>query len=556
MRTVKIVYIIGAISVVSLLGVFFLKNPFQPRVVNIINDNTPKTVERIGSTRIVPPHSITLSFQKIVTTLKPAAATKFYTSHEEHELKYGKEPFNWDEPLIEDSTSRVLSIVDRKIMYTNPNNDKEVMGFLPYWQLSKYRQLQYDKLSSISYFSLTCYDNGQWVTDSSDYIGFNSASFTNMVTLAHQNNVKVYLVVKNFHNRSIRDLVANKGGAGEVLINNIVNAVRTKGLDGVNVDFEYIPDSSYPVNTTLRSNFVKWHDNLADRIHAEFPGATVSTDVFGSSAVSYSAYDIANLGATSLDYIMFMTYDYITTSCYEGKKVAPESPLYGNNLYGTPNWNVSSHLTAAARLATAKKVLMGIPYYGIDFAVKPNEFSKYNALANYPNCGAGTEVYSSIVDPKFDNVHNASTIKWNDVEKATWYAYQLNGEYRHGYYDDPRSLRAKYDFVRTTKLGGIGIWALGYDAGYSDLWNVLREKFQTGPFVLAFTLATSNSRAVQIMDELNVDVISQISNNVWEVKPESGLTSLSITAAKKYPEVVVAEFENTDSDRDVNLHFE
>jgi hypothetical protein len=35
----------------------------------------------------------------------------------------------------------------------------------------------------------------------------------------------------------------------------------------------------------------------------------------------------------------------------------------------------------------------------------------------------------------------------------------------------------KYDWIKKNKLGGVGIWALGYDNGYSDLWDILAEKF-------------------------------------------------------------------------------
>ena len=34
----------------------------------------------------------------------------------------------------------------------------------------------------------------------------------------------------------------------------------------------------------------------------------------------------------------------------------------------------------------------------------------------------------------------------------------------------------KYDFIISKNLGGIGIWALGYDDGYDQLWNALGEK--------------------------------------------------------------------------------
>ncbi|HNL08549.1 MAG TPA: hypothetical protein PKH93_13320, partial [Chitinophagales bacterium] len=35
----------------------------------------------------------------------------------------------------------------------------------------------------------------------------------------------------------------------------------------------------------------------------------------------------------------------------------------------------------------------------------------------------------------------------------------------------------RYDMILAKKLAGTGIWALGYDAGYNQLWNLLETKF-------------------------------------------------------------------------------
>ena len=43
--------------------------------------------------------------------------------------------------------------------------------------------------------------------------------------------------------------------------------------------------------------------------------------------------------------------------------------------------------------------------------------------------------------------------------------------------DSARSLGVKYDFVKSQDLAGVGIWALGFDSGKSELWSVLQEKF-------------------------------------------------------------------------------
>jgi spore germination protein YaaH len=50
-------------------------------------------------------------------------------------------------------------------------------------------------------------------------------------------------------------------------------------------------------------------------------------------------------------------------------------------------------------------------------------------------------------------------------------------EYRQLFFEDSKSLSIKYDWIKKNQVGGVGIWALGYDNGYSDLWNLLVDKF-------------------------------------------------------------------------------
>jgi GH18 family chitinase len=241
---------------------------------------------------------------------------------------------------------------------------------------------------------------------------------------------------------------------------------------------------------------------------------------------------------------MMMTYDYTTTSCYNGKLMAPVSPLYGND-----GWNVSAHVDMAAQQAAPGKIIMGVPYYGIDLRVKTADREIYNARADYPNCDGGIETYSTITDPAYDAYHNDSSVRWNNTEKARWYVYQYSGFWRHGYYDDKDSLGAKYDFVRDRNLAGIGIWALNYDEGRSELWDLIRTKFQKVPFIVGFQSTASLSRIESIFSAVNLEVIDDLGNNVYRVSPVSGLSSDAISALRKYREVAAVDFENPRSIR-------
>ena len=52
-----------------------------------------------------------------------------------------------------------------------------------------------------------------------------------------------------------------------------------------------------------------------------------------------------------------------------------------------------------------------------------------------------------------------------------------NNDYRQLFFEDVKSLSIKYDWIKKNKIGGVGIWALGYDNGYPELWDLLTDKF-------------------------------------------------------------------------------
>lgn len=56
------------------------------------------------------------------------------------------------------------------------------------------------------------------------------------------------------------------------------------------------------------------------------------------------------------------------------------------------------------------------------------------------------------------------------------YNFNLGGSWYQCWILEGSELRKCYEFVRRRDLKGIGIWILGYDDGYMDLWNVIFEK--------------------------------------------------------------------------------
>ena len=55
--------------------------------------------------------------------------------------------------------------------------------------------------------------------------------------------------------------------------------------------------------------------------------------------------------------------------------------------------------------------------------------------------------------------------------------WQEGGVWHQVWYDDEQSLACKFDLVKQQGIGGMGYWALGYDNGYSEVWDALEAHF-------------------------------------------------------------------------------
>ena len=67
--------------------------------------------------------------------------------------------------------------------------------------------------------------------------------------------------------------------------------------------------------------------------------------------------------------------------------------------------------------------------------------------------------------------------KWDSNSMSPWIVYEEGGEIRQIYFEDETSLGLKFDLAKQSGLGGVAIWAMGYDDGFDDLWELVAEKF-------------------------------------------------------------------------------
>jgi len=175
-----------------------------------------------------------------------------------------------------------------------------------------------------------------------------------------------------------------------------------------------------------------------------------------------------------------MAYDFATRS---SSNVIPTSPLYGYR-EGKYWYDISTAVEDFLKVMPAEKLVLGLPWYGYDYPVnEPGvKVARYQGYYyNYYSRGRRYTAFQSM-SASAQTMANATTTEaertgWDDVGKVGWRAYKEDGVWRMIFLEDAKPLRLKYQFAKNHNLKGVGVWALGFDAGSRDMWDLLSREF-------------------------------------------------------------------------------
>lgn len=340
---------------------------------------------------------------------------------------------------------------------TESKNSKEVFGFAPYWNIDKFDNIDFNVLTTLSYFGVEVDADGSLVKWDPGYETFTSKKATNLFKKAHKHGTRVVLTLTQMNNWAIESIM-DSPEAQNRLIKESVTLVKERGIDGINVDFEYMGDPGQDYRNKF-SNFV---DRLTKEMHRQVPASKVTVSVYASAIKDPKIYDIQVLGNKS-DGIFMMAYDFAVAG---SDHAIPTAPLYGHK-EGKYWYDISTAVEDFLKHMPAKKLILGVPYYGYNYPV-------YEPGVKVPTgWGYGVaQTYSYVKDAV-----NPSLSGWDNLGKVAWKAYSNGYGWRMIFVEDTQSLGIKYDFAIQKGLGGVGIWALGFDEGKKELWDLLANKF-------------------------------------------------------------------------------
>ena len=246
-----------------------------------------------------------------------------------------------------------------------------------------------------------------------------------------------------FSNQRASELL-NNPEAQEVLIQNVLGALYEKGYQGVDLDFEYI-------FATDREKYVNFINELRRRLNAE--GYIVNTALAPKVSADqpgllYERHDYGGIGAAS-NYVLLMTYEWGYT--------------YGPPMAVSPIGPVRNVLEYAVTEMPPNKILMGQNLYGYDWTLP---YKPGNPFARAINPQQAIQIARE---------RNAA-IEYDTKAQAPFFHYWREGKEHEVWFEDARSIQAKFDLLKELGLRGISYWHSGFT--FPQNWYLLNDNFR------------------------------------------------------------------------------
>jgi len=215
----------------------------------------------------------------------------------------------------------------------------------------------------------------------------------------------------------------------EKVINSILEEMEAKGYIGLDIDFEFI-------NAADRVPYAQFVANVTENLNRE--GYSVNVDLApktsdNQSGSLYEGHDYAALGAAA-NTVLLMTYEWGYT--------------YGPPRAVAPIGEVRRVVEYAVTEIPNEKIYLGIPNYAYDWELP---YQKGVTRAR----GIGNEAAVRIA------AENGAEIQFDERDATPFFEYTANGGSRHVvWFEDIRSIEAKYSLVDEFGLRGAGYWNL------------------------------------------------------------------------------------------------
>lgn len=265
--------------------------------------------------------------------------------------------------------------------------------------------------------------------------------------IARANDVILMMVITNQENDQFSDelgrILLNDMDIQNTFLDNIVATAQKYGFRDIHFDMEYLrPADREAYNNFLRKARDRFREHgwlistaLAPKTSAEQEGAW------------YEAHDYRAHGEI-VDFVVIMTYEW----GYSGGPAMAVSPI----------GPVRDVIEYALTEMPANKIMMGQNLYGYDWTLPFVQGSVARAVSPQQAIQLAADNNVAI---QFDTEAQAPFFNYTDSE----------GRRHEVWFEDARSIQAKFDLIKELNLRGMSYWKLGLS--FPQNWLLIVENF-------------------------------------------------------------------------------
>ncbi|MEM9823172.1 MAG: glycosyl hydrolase family 18 protein [Bacteroidota bacterium] len=330
-----------------------------------------------------------------------------------------------------------------------------VWGTVPHWMLRSFQQHDYTHFTHLAFFS---YDLDPDTGNNTDEQMMEQLKAFVEQQNAKEKKQKLLLTISVRSSEALNIFLQNKGLQQEHLIDNVTALIRQLKLSGVSLAFEDLPNAQGPALLAFIRAF-------STQLKLISPQQILSLKLPHDFETEGNYPNLSGI-SDQIDFFILNGYEYYNRSSETAGPMSPlESPENAPSLVSTIKPLLQKDISPT-------KFIVELPYFGslwhcTEDAIKSENctFKEYLIYRNLINR------YDSNRPPQRDLLSQSAYFS-RKIEDQT---YELL------WFEDPISLKSKYAWIKQQGLGGVAIWALGYDGGHPDLKAVLEASFNPIP---------------------------------------------------------------------------
>jgi len=267
------------------------------------------------------------------------------------------------------------------------------------------------------------------------------------IATAYRNRIAPLLVLTNYAGGKFSKDLATSIFRNDILqervLEQALQVMKVKGYRGLDFDFEYLGREN-------REGYLRFLQRAASKLkpYGYFLSAAVAPKLSGEQqGVLYEGHDYPAIGQI-VDFMFIMTYEW----GWSGGEPMAVSPID----------KVRRVIEYAASVVPRDKIMMGIPLYGYDWTL-PHEPGKWAHSISPQQALQRAIQYEAI-------------IRYNQTAQAPWFRYtDVQGRQHEVWFEDARSIQAKFDLVKQFGIRGFYYWVLGHE--FPQNWLLVENNF-------------------------------------------------------------------------------